>query len=629
MSIIAVDFETFYSSTGPNKYSVRELGNWGYCHHERFDPYLISVSDGSEAWAGQPKDFDWESLRGHTLVSHNKGFDWAVYLRMVELGLAPAGLDADWLCTADMSAYLCNRRSLKDACGHLLKITMSKDVRDKADGKTWAQMVAEGWSGQMLEYGRGDSVKCQRLFAEFGHLWPEKERRLSRLNISQGYRGVGIDIPLLKKYISELQTSLFEIDKTLPWIADGRKPTSPKGVAEQCRREGIPCPPLKTEDEEGFDAWEAEYAPRFPWALQVSNRRSINKALANLQTVEERLRPDGTMGFSVKYFGAHTGRWSGDAGFNMQNLKRIPILLGDDYLPLTNESEIDAKIDVHEKTGVWESVRAIDARKILTPRNPDKNKFVMCDLSQIEPRVLNWLAGNTEFLSIVASGVPIYEAHARATMGWAGGVLKKEEPRKYSLAKMRVLQLGYQSGGAKFRTSAWKFGRLRLTQEEADTTVVDFRASNPKIVALWETLHSGIRDAVFRREDFELGLPSGRIMRYEKPFLSTKFEPDEDGKPVRRTQIMAGVGGRKLPFYGGKLAENITQATAREVFAEHMLDLDDAGIDTVFSVHDEAVTEVPHDFPASEIEHIMSRCPEWLPGCPIAAEAAEAAHYKK
>jgi hypothetical protein len=82
----AFDYETYYSKT----YSIRDLGNYGYTHHEEFDAFLLSVAgqDGFK-WCGNPKDFDWGYLDGKILVAHNAGFEQAVTERLVELGICP------------------------------------------------------------------------------------------------------------------------------------------------------------------------------------------------------------------------------------------------------------------------------------------------------------------------------------------------------------------------------------------------------------------------------------------------------------------------------------------------------------------------------------------------------------
>ena len=88
-------------------------------------------------------------------------------------------------------------------------------------------------------------------------------------------------------------------------------------------------------------------------------------------------------------------------------------------------------------------------------------------------------------------------------------------------------------------------------------------------------------------------------------------------------------GGLRQYIYGGRLAENLTQAVARDVFAEALLRLARAGINVVFHVHDEAVCEVPVGTGPHEIERLMSITPDWLTGCPLAAEAGVTNRYCK
>lgn len=91
----------------------------------------------------------------------------------------------------------------------------------------------------------------------------------------------------------------------------------------------------------------------------------------------------------------------------------------------------------------------------------------------------------------------------------------------------------------------------------------------------------------------------------------------------RRRFTVRGKDGK--PF----IVSNCVQAVARDVFAESLLRLKGQGVDVVFHVHDEAVCEVPHDTDPKEIERIMSITPDWLPGCPLAAEAVVTPRYCK
>jgi hypothetical protein len=628
MRTLAVDFETYYRSSGTTAYSIASLGNWAYVHNPEFDAYMVSVSDGEQTWAGKIEDLDWQSLQGARIVSHNASFDRAVYARLVEQGRVPAGLLADWQCTANLTSFLCNRRALAAAAGHLLNECVSKTLRAAASGKTWADFEKDGSLEAMLRYARGDAALCHRLWTQYAHQMPAHEHRLSELTTIQGERGVGVDLQLLRKYRGEVQQAEHAALTALPWL-DSAKPLSPRAVAEQCRKDGIPCPPLKTEDEEGYDAWVDQYADTHAWIRAFGSLRRVRRLLAVLTSIETRLRPNGTIGFSLKYFGSHTGRWSGDGGLNMQNMNRLPYLFDAQHRLLMQDATI-AAVNQHEETEQWSGdINAVvDMRQLFVPRDA-RNKFCLSDLSQIEPRVLSWLAGDEAFLEQVAQGHPIYEAHARATMGWTGGTLKKENKSLYALAKARVLSLGYGCGAEKFIDMAWQYAGLRLTLEESTTIVADFRRDSPHTIALWQALEQQLRHAIRVQQDLEIELPSGRVMRYEAPRLGVVIEPDKDGKPRRRTILTAGIGGRRVSTYGGKLVENITQATARDVFAANMLRAVDAGVDVVFSIHDEGVNEVDPACNPAQINAIYGASPEWLAGCPIAAESVLTDHYTK
>lgn len=660
MRTVSVDFETFYSTK--LKYSVKTMGDYLYLRDPRFNAYLISVSDGEDTWAGELQHFNWDSLNGCQLLSHNKYFDSAVYERLVELGLAPRILPAEWLCTANMTACLCNRRALADACKFLLNIEVAKDIRDRANGKTPEQMKAEGWWNEMVKYGRQDAFNCRELFVKHGHRWTPFERRLSEQTLNQGSRGIQIDVARLDDYIKTAHTMLKDAETTLPWIQDGAKPTSTKAIVEHCRLNHIPSPPVKSHDgEEAFVEWENTYGPKHAWIANVSNWRSINKFLGSLETIKERLTPEGILGFRLKYFGAHTGRWSGDAGINMQNLRKEPLYRDDRGFLITDLARL--KEVEHSKTLPSFVTASLDIRAVFVAR-PGK-KMIVSDLSQIEPRVLAWITGNRKMLDLMAAGQSPYEAFARAQMGWTGGKLKDEDKDLYSLAKAQVLGLGYQCAWEKFITVAKTMAGIDITVNdpewvpllndegnpvlEKDGTpkvvsgygfnskriVKEFREQNPLTVGLWKRLDEAFKASVLEGE-FRMELPSGREMVYRKVAREWVSHYDEEEKRYKRKCCVtaeAVKNGRlmRVPLYGGLLTENAVQATARDIFGEHCLALDDTfGNGTVlFTSHDEAINEVDQSVTAKDIEQVMSATPEWLKGCPLAAEAKEVAHYLK
>lgn len=666
MHPIAIDFETFWSKR--LKYTIRGDVPRNYARNPLFEPYLLSVADNSNfVWCGPRADFlRWDSVSGQLGLGHNVSFDSAVWMEAQSRGMIPKDCNpAKWLCTADLTSYLCNRRSMADAMLHLYGESVSKQVRADSENKHWPTDFSPKEQKEMVEYGAGDAINCLRLWNDFSDKWPEKERRLSILTREQGYRGVRLNVELLNEYIGQTHEMLKATENLIPWIKDTddeswdtlgveRKPTSTKMIAEQCRKSKIPCPPIKShfdDGEERYQEWVNAYIVANPWIAALTTWRSIGKVHKTFLKMKSRLFGD-IMPFSLKYWGAHTGRWSGDAGLNMQNLRKDPILADENSLMVTNEAQLQTAYKHFETLGVWpEWVRfVIDIRKLIIPR--EGKKMILSDLSQIEARITRWFAGDHEILKAVAGGMSIYTAHARATLGWTGGnELKTVNKEVYALAKARELALGFGCGPKKFINMAMTLAGVDITKDDPEwielrdamtgkvtkvsgygrrskLEVADYRAKNLGVVNFWNQLNDGLRASV--GEDMELELPSGRSLNYKEVRRSMKIVKNEEtGKPEQRWEITANVGGDREHYYGGKLAENMVQATARDVFAEHLLSLDDAGMDTLFTEHDAAVLEVDLDVTAADVQELMSVAPEWLPGCPIGCEAREVPHFKK
>jgi len=345
-----------------------------------------------------------------------------------------------------------------------------------------------------------------------------------------------------------------------------------------------------------------------------------------------------------------TGRWSGDARINMQNMRKKPVLSDERGIMITDEKTVDAALEEHKATGDFpETVRhVIDFRKLIIPR-PGK-KMILSDLAQIEPRCLAWLAGDTAKLDLVKSGMSLYEAHARINMGYAGEKLPKDDPT-YALAKAQVLALGYQAGWEKFIVMAYDYTGQDFTEGDpewievrnpvtgevervsgygstAKKIVETYRKENPKIIGIWNQLDLAFKQSIGSK--FEIGLPGGRKLRYDAVKCGVRIVVDSKTKqPRRKTVFTADVAGRRVETYGGKLTENLVQAVAREIFAYGLLKLADARIDVLFTSHDEAICEVDNSVSVRDIEGLMSVTPEYMPGLPVAAEAKEVKHYEK
>ena len=133
-------------------------------------------------------------------------------------------------------------------------------------------------------------------------------------------------------------------------------------------------------------------------------------------------------------------------------------------------------------------------------------------------------------------------------------------------------------------------------------------------------------------------LPSGRSLCYPYPRVAEVEVPwtNKDGTPATKPALFHwGVDSvtkqwKEDSTYGGMLAENVTQAVARDILASALLRLEQHGYNPVLHVHDEVVCEVPKDRGSvEEVETLMAEAPEWAKGLPIAVEGWRGPRYRK
>jgi hypothetical protein len=584
METAAVDFETFYDGD----VGVETLGVWHYCRHPEFDAYLVTIATTTGIkYCGRPEDFDWSTISGADWrwVSHNRSFDQPVYESLVESDKVPHHFPTVWECTADLSAFLGAPRNLKNASAELLKADVSKDTRNKMKGQRWENMDA-AFRKEVEEYAIKDAELCLDLWVKYGDLWPEQERWLSRETTRMCLQGVPLNRSMIDDRIEHLKVLLWEARIKLPWVEDDRPTLSAIALAEECHKVGITPPPSLAEDSAECEAWEKEHGDKYPWVSAMRQYRKCNILLKKLETMRKRLRPDGWMSYGLKYFGATTGRDSGDAGLNMQNLQRA------------------------ESFGV--NVRGL----IEAPKG---YSFVISDLSQIEPRCLSWLAGDMDMLDFIAKSSDLYEAQARAWGFW-----DKEESLRTDttgirhLVKQLNLGLGYGMGIKRFCEVTG------LEQHKAGELVALYRRKNPKVLALWKRLENNLRMSVTRDDEtYNVELPSGRTLSYRKP---------NNNEGHLSAEIVRGGKYVRMKWWGGSLTENLTQAMARDCFMSAVQRIREAGIPVIMRVHDEVVCCVKDsdaDTVKQVVESIMHKAPEWVSNLPLASETKITKKYEK
>lgn len=254
---------------------------------------------------------------------------------------------------------------------------------------------------------------------------------------------------------------------------------------------------------------------------------------------------------------------------------------------------------------------------------PEGHIIINCDSSQIEARVLAWLAGQQDVVSQFANGEDVYSTFASKIYNRR---ISKADPVERFVGKTCVLGLGYGTGAEKLRHT------LKTSPPGADLPVetckqyVDlYREVNHHIVDLWHecdqalrTLMTGVKKPFFIGKNSALcllsegiRLPNGLFIRYPDLRL-------EDGKMVYTSRRGAN------NIWGGAVVENVVQALARIIVGEQMVKLKYAGYPPVLTVHDAAVCIVHEDevdTALATITNIMSTPPAWAARLPVACEA--------
>jgi hypothetical protein len=578
LKTFAVDLESFYSE----RHSTNVMGSVNYLAHPATDVYLLSVAgEHGYRWQGRPEDFDWSRFKTSRVIAHNYAFDGALF--QARGFPTPKTFN----CTANLAGYLGSPHALAKAAHKLLGEEVCKEPRAKMKGREWGSIPAEQ-QAEVASYGLRDAELCLELWQKYARQWPADEQLLSQMTIRMCHDGISVDKCKLAEFIATAREIRTEALAEIPWASDVEDtPLSLLKAREQCAKAGIPAPDSFAEKDEGCARWETNYGERHRFVGALRDFRKSNILLRKLEAMKRRIMPDGRMNYDLRYAGAHTLRWAGAGGLNVQNFAREP----------------------------W---RGIFLRSLLVPA-PGK-KFVICDLSAIEPRVLAYLAGDEALLDALRNGFGVYEAQALVWGLWQGakGTLKGDNPALYVFIKSLSLGAGYGMGWVRFQSICAQRGII-FSVAEAKARIAQYRAHNPKVIQLWRRLDYELQ-LQRRRGMARLSLPSGRSLSY--PDLTRE-------KGGLWATIQTAEGYRKTKLWGGVITENAVQAIARDIFADGLLRLEKAGINVVLHAHDEVVCEVDPDFDPRVIVELMTVCPKWIKGLPLAAEAKETSRYVK
>lgn len=609
--IVSLDTETYYDK---KSYTIRDLGNNAYVNHPEFNCYMLTVAtDQGDTWCGPPENFDWPVIEGAEQVYANAGFDLAVIRRLAELGKIPKLQEPPKIWDVlDLARYLGFPGNLAGASKQMLGKTLDKGTRDTANKKHWNEMTPD-FQKEMSTYALRDAQVTLEIWLQYGHLWPQHERDLSRITREMCARGVPVDVEGIRNDIRSLETLLWKVRTQIPWKIeeDGKGALSKKSLAIECRKHNIEPPKSMAKDSELFDAWLKQHGEKLPFARAMGSYRSINGQLKRLKamlvrSVEDGETGQGWMSFGLKYGGAHTLRDSGDAGVNVQNFSREPMF------------EKEMRDMLSKQDAPADEVYGIDMRgKIMAPEG---KILAVCDLSAIEPCCLAALSENWNMVELLNQGMDPYEAYARLYEGYTDPrPLKEVDTKLRQVDKVKVLGLGYGAGPDKLMIIAKTLAGLDLTKEEATYMVYNYR-DQTKIKDFWDKLEDAMRSAA--PGDFTMGLPNGREMRYRDVLNFGSLS----------AIINKGATLMRLKFWGGSLTENLVQAAARDVFMDRVLALVAAGLPPVLRVHDEAVCVLDEKDGKDGLQAMIdtfAKAPSWWQDVPVRADGHLCKRYHK
>ena len=351
------------------------------------------------------------------------------------------------------------------------------------------------------------------------------------------------------------------------------------------------------------------------------------------QAADRYICKDGRAHGLFQFSGANrTQRWAG-RGIQLQNLPQNHISTLDEARELVKLGCFDLIESIYGNTP---DILSQLIRTMLIPK--PGCQFIIADFSAIEARVLAWLSGEEWVLEAFRKGQDLYCTvasemfHVPVEKHGINGELRQK-------GKIATLACGYGgSSGALISMGALDQG---LKVDELPDIIESWRTANPHTVQFWWDVEKAAIDTIkdhesrqVRRIGFQfyantlwIVLPSGRKLAYIKP----KLQPNRFGRmAITFESLNAANKWARGETYSGKLVENITQATARDLLAEAMWRMEQAGLNIVGHVHDEVILEVPEtSISVDAVCNIMNQNPDWADGLPLSSAGYSGRYYFK
>lgn len=650
MKILAIDVET-YSSI-----DIKTAGAYRYCEAPDFEILLFAYAFDDEPvqivdlknGGTLPQEVKIALLNSRVLkTAFNANFEVSTLKRYLINGITAK----DWECTMIKALTMGLPGSL-DMVGKVLNF--EEDKQKMKEGKSLIQYFCkpckptktngkrtrnlpehdpEKWE-LFKEYCKQD-VEVERAIRNKLSKFEttDKEKRLWQLDQVINDRGVGTDLVLINKAIEcdlifteRLQNEARELTR----LDNPNSPTQLKKWLGE--RVGHEVTSLTKDSIPGLlEEAKDDNVKRVLELRQLMAKTSIKK----YEAMEKSRCEDGRVRGLLQFYGANrTGRWAGRL-VQVQNLPQNHLPDLDDARNLVRTGQFDT-IEF-----LYDSIPDTLSQLIRTAFIPrEGNRFMVADFSAIEARVIAWYAREQWRLDVFATHGKIYEASAAQMFHVPIESIKKGSDLRQK-GKIAELALGY--GGSVGAIMSMDKSKS-IPEEELPGLVKSWRNANPNITKFWWDCDKAAKRAINERTTvcmqyglkfiynpgvLFIQLPSGRKLAYIKP----KIEPHETFEGYKITyegMEQTSKQWTRISTYGPKLVENIVQATARDCLGEAMFNVEEAGYEVVFHVHDELIMDVPKDFgKLEEVNEIFGKPISWAPGLPLKADGYECDYYMK
>lgn len=678
MRIVALDFESFFSTK--DGYTLTKIGPISYIRDSRFSAQLMSyiVTDASTMTYDRVRVAEHDNIPAVlaalkldapdvVTVAHNgNGFD---FLILSEIYHVVPRIAIDTMCMERWTGVSrIQNESLKSMakffqCGEKVEGTVI------SDGRKWPDDFTPDERTAFIQYCRNDTEQCFLSFKAMLPFMTADALLFSSITAKMACSPVlRLDDDMLTAYLNELSAKVTkarnDINRMFMFKSDedflkairssasfvkmlellGRKPPMKYSVAKsETKRKKLEAEGKTNLSEEDYAVYtpalaksdldfvamasDADERVALLVRTRLENNSSIQRSRA--ETFHALAKSGRPMPVMLNAFKAHTSRYT--AG-NSEG--------SSDKLNLQNLSKRDPS--------------QLTLRKAV--QAPEGMALVACDSSQIEARILAYVANETELVDAFRRGADPYADLAEKIFqipsekihkGAKSGDKKLKAYR--NVGKTGILSAGYGVGWRKYADTLLRQG-VRLSSdidqhyEMAHHAHNVYRASNPNIVAFWDTCQTVIK-ALYLGYSGEFGGPNDNIFRYGmgpvcgRDKVPTIIGPNKytlryfklscevSEKNNREEYYYTRVKGKselKTKIYGGALAENLCQYLAFALLQWQACRMTEQGIRLIANIHDSFLAICPEDeaeHTKSVMESCMSSVPDWLGDFPVACEA--------